>query len=54
MILVNLFQQFFAGFINVGRLNLSKYASQTTLAKALFEYIFYVENDEKMVRGDLH
>jgi tetratricopeptide repeat protein 8 len=32
-------------FINISRLNFSKYAEIPTLAKALFEYIFYHEND---------
>ncbi|XP_042669698.1 tetratricopeptide repeat protein 8 isoform X1 [Centrocercus urophasianus] len=34
-------------FINVSRLNLSKYAQKPELAKALFEYIFHHENDVK-------
>ncbi|CAE1320057.1 TTC8 [Acanthosepion pharaonis] len=32
-------------FINLARLNLSKYATRPDLAKSLFEYIFYHEND---------
>ena len=32
-------------FINLSRLNFSKYADQPSLAKPLFEYIFYHEND---------
>ncbi|XP_070576830.1 tetratricopeptide repeat protein 8-like [Ptychodera flava] len=32
-------------FINLARLNFSKYAQRSTLAKALFEYIFHHEND---------
>ncbi|KAL5008127.1 hypothetical protein ScPMuIL_013708 [Solemya velum] len=32
-------------FINLARLNLSKYAGRGNLAKALFEYIFHHEND---------
>ncbi|KAL7638214.1 UNVERIFIED_CONTAM: hypothetical protein RMT77_011839 [Armadillidium vulgare] len=32
-------------FINMARLNVSKYAAQPTVAKALFEYIYYHEND---------
>lgn len=32
-------------FINLARLNLSKYAEMPNIAKALFEYIFYHEND---------
>ena len=32
-------------FINVSRLNLSKYGAQPNLAKPLFEYLFYHEND---------
>uniref|UniRef100_A0A8C5X127 Tetratricopeptide repeat domain 8 n=1 Tax=Malurus cyaneus samueli TaxID=2593467 RepID=A0A8C5X127_9PASS len=34
-------------FINLSRLNLSKYAQKPKLAKALFEYIFHHENDVK-------
>jgi len=36
-------------FINVARLDMSKYAAEPTLAKALFEYIFHHENDIKNV-----
>lgn len=36
-------------FINVSRLNMQKYASHDGLAKPLFEYLFYVENDTKHV-----
>ena len=36
-------------FINLARLNLAKYASEPTLAKPLFEYIFYHENDVRHV-----
>jgi hypothetical protein len=36
-------------FINVSRLNIQKYAGQESLAKPLFEYLFYVENDAKHV-----
>ncbi|KAH9519653.1 Tetratricopeptide repeat protein 8 [Bulinus truncatus] len=32
-------------FINIGRINFSKYAARATLAKGLFEYIFHHEND---------
>ncbi|CAG2189132.1 BBS8 [Mytilus edulis] len=32
-------------FINLGRLNFTKYASRQNLAKSLFEYIFHHEND---------
>ena len=32
-------------FINLARLNLNKYAESPNLAKPLFEYIFYHEND---------
>lgn len=32
-------------FINLSRLNLNKYAEKQALAKPLFEYIFYREND---------
>jgi len=31
-------------FINLARLNVGKYSSRQTVAKALFEYIFYHEN----------
>ncbi|XP_023384634.1 tetratricopeptide repeat protein 8 [Pteropus vampyrus] len=34
-------------FINLSRLNLTKYAQKPKLAKALFEYIFHHENDVK-------
>ncbi|XP_038631829.1 tetratricopeptide repeat protein 8 isoform X1 [Scyliorhinus torazame] len=34
-------------FINLSRLNLTKYAGKPNLAKALFEYIFHHENDVK-------
>ncbi|NXY01512.1 TTC8 protein, partial [Pteruthius melanotis] len=34
-------------FINLSRLNLTKYAQKPKLAKALFEYIFHHENDIK-------
>lgn len=36
-------------FINLARLNFSKYASRPNLAKALFEYIFHHENDVRNV-----
>lgn len=32
-------------FINVARLNISKYSQQPALAKALFNYIYYHENE---------
>lgn len=32
-------------FIQVSRLNISKYAKITSIAKALFEYLFYYEGD---------
>ncbi|KAK7028963.1 Tetratricopeptide repeat protein 8 [Halocaridina rubra] len=32
-------------FINLARLNVAKYATQQNIAKALFEYIYYHEND---------
>ncbi|XP_031211504.1 tetratricopeptide repeat protein 8 isoform X5 [Mastomys coucha] len=35
-------------FINLSRLNLTKYSQKPKLAKALFEYIFHHENDVKM------
>jgi len=37
-------------FINLARLDMSKYAAKPTLAKALFEYIFHHENDVRNVR----
>lgn len=37
-------------FINTSRLNILKYAADETVAKALFEYLFYVDNDTKHVR----
>ncbi len=36
-------------FIQVSRLNLAKYAAQKEVAKPLFEYIFYYENDIRNV-----
>lgn len=36
-------------FINLARLNFSKYAARPNLAKALFEYIFHHENDIRNV-----
>ena len=36
-------------FIQLSRLNLGKYATQGTIAKPLFEYIFYHENDIRHV-----
>jgi len=36
-------------FINLARLDMSKYAAKPTLAKALFEYIFHHENDIRNV-----
>jgi len=37
-------------FINLARLDMSKYAAKPSLAKALFEYIFHHENDVRYVR----
>jgi len=37
-------------FINLARLDMTKYAAKPTLAKALFEYIFNHENDVRNVR----
>jgi len=37
-------------FINLARLDMTKYAAKPTLAKALFEYIFHHENDIRNVR----
>lgn len=36
-------------FINLARLNFTKYAARPNLAKALFEYIFHHENDVRNV-----
>lgn len=36
-------------FINLSRLNFSKYAARPNLAKSLFEYIFHHENDVRNV-----
>ena len=36
-------------FINLARINMSKYAARQNLAKALFEYIFHHENDVRNV-----
>nr|XP_014999788.2 tetratricopeptide repeat protein 8 isoform X4 [Macaca mulatta] len=36
-------------FINLSRLNLTKYSQKPKLAKALFEYIFHHENDVKTI-----
>ena len=36
-------------FINLARLDMSKYAAKPTLAKALFEYVFHHENDIRNV-----
>lgn len=36
-------------FINLTRLNFTKYAARPNLAKALFEYIFHHENDVRNV-----
>lgn len=36
-------------FIQISRLNLRKYAAQKAVAKPLFEYIFYHENDVRNV-----
>ena len=36
-------------FIDVSKLNLSKYAHRPALAKALFEYLFYHEADIRAV-----
>ena len=32
-------------FVNLARLDVNKYGAQPTVAKALFEYIFYHEGD---------
>ncbi|XP_058511317.1 tetratricopeptide repeat protein 8 isoform X3 [Ochotona princeps] len=39
-------------FINLSRLNLTKYSQKPKLAKALFEYIFHHENDVKTVHHE--
>ena len=36
-------------FIQLSRLNISKYASQPCIAKPLFEYIYYHEHDVRYV-----
>lgn len=36
-------------FINLARLNVAKYAGQQNIAKALFEYIYFHENDVRHV-----
>ena len=36
-------------FIQLSRLNISKYASQASIAKPLFEYIYYHEHDVRYV-----
>lgn len=36
-------------FIQLSRLNVTKYASQQSIAKPLFEYIYYHENDARYV-----
>lgn len=41
-------------FINLARLNVAKYASQPNIAKALFEYIYYHENDVRHVSIDMN
>jgi len=40
-------------FINLARINMSKYAARPGLAKALFEYIFHHENDVRNVSYQL-
>lgn len=39
-------------FIQVGRLNLPKYAQNQALARALFEHLFHHANDVRTVRID--
>lgn len=36
-------------FIQLSRLNISKYANQPSIAKSLFEYIYYHEHDIRYV-----
>lgn len=36
-------------FIQLSRLNISKYASQPSISKPLFEYIYYHEHDVRYV-----
>lgn len=36
-------------FIQLSRLNITKYANQQSIAKPLFEYIYYHENDARYV-----
>ena len=40
-------------FINLARLNMSKYAARPNLSKSLFEYIFHHENDVRNVSKSL-
>lgn len=40
-------------FIQLSRLNLGKYATQTNISKPLFEYIYYHENDIRHVSFSL-
>lgn len=37
-------------FVNISRLNFSKYASDKLLSKLLFNYIYYQQNDIRNVR----
>ena len=37
-------------FIQVGRLNLSKYAQKQEIARSLFEHLFHHANDIRTVR----
>lgn len=36
-------------FIQLSRLNITKYATQQSIAKSLFEYIYYHEHDARYV-----
>lgn len=36
-------------FIQLSRLNIAKYANQPSIAKPLFEYIYYHEHDARYV-----
>lgn len=36
-------------FIQLSRLNITKYANQQSIAKPLFEYIYYHEHDARYV-----
>lgn len=41
-------------FIQLSRLNITKYANQSCVAKPLFEYIYYHEHDARYVSTDMY